>query len=267
MKIKKWDGSNWIQEYPEVDVFNIVATGRTNSNFLRGDGNWATPTNNFLTNVYNGTGNSTVSFDRAGLGTLSINLAHAHGNISSSGSISTNAFPASGQKIVMTDTSNNIIQSQIAIGTNTSLFLRNDGFWTAPASGGGGTYSSASLYIKRIWSRTLTAGTWTSRYNAGTGTGTLVSTTGTFTTIGLGYTPAVTDQFMIEFSNSTGNTLEKGICIVGYGTFQSTAGMSVISYDAYDFVDGTQLKIAKYFAQWYVTGTSLGFRYGSKLTW
>jgi hypothetical protein len=168
----------------------------------------------------------------------------------------------------MTDTANNVIQSQIAIGTSTSLFLRNDGSWIAPSSGGGGTYSSASLYIKRIWSRPIATGNnFTLRYDAGTGNGTLVSTTGTFTTISLGYTPAVTDQFMVEFSNSTGNTLEKGICIVGYGTFQSTAGMSLISYDAYDFIDGTQLKIAKYFAHWYVTGSSLGFRYGSKLTW
>jgi hypothetical protein len=181
--------------------------------------------------------------------------------------VSTNTFPASGQKIVMTDTSNNVIQSQIAIGTNTSLFLRNDGFWTTPPSGGG-TYSSASLYVKRIWSRPIgTGNTWTLRYNAGTGNGTLVSTTATYTTISLNYTPAATDQFMIEFSNSTNNSVEKGICIVGHGTFQSTAGMSVISYDAYETVDGTQLKLAKYFAQWNVSGTGLRFRYGSKLIW
>jgi hypothetical protein len=72
---------------------------------------------------------------------------------------------------------------------------------------------------------------------------------------------------MIEFSNNTSDSLEKGICIVGGGTFSSTAGMSVISYDAYETVDASQLKIAKYYAQWYVTGTSLGFRYGSKMTW
>jgi hypothetical protein len=70
---------------------------------------------------------------------------------------------------------------------------------------------------------------------------------------------------MIEFSNNTSNLLEKGICIVGWGTFSGTAGMSVISYDAFDIIDGSQLRLAKYFAQWYVTGTSLGFRYGSKV--
>jgi hypothetical protein len=58
--------------------------------------------------------------------------AHTHGNISNTGTVSTNTFPASGQKIVMTDDSNNIIQSQITLGTQTNLFLRNDGFWVAP---------------------------------------------------------------------------------------------------------------------------------------
>jgi hypothetical protein len=43
MKIKKWNGSAWVQEYPEVEVDSIVATGTPGSTtYLRGDGAWAT---------------------------------------------------------------------------------------------------------------------------------------------------------------------------------------------------------------------------------
>jgi hypothetical protein len=43
MKIKKWNGSAWVQEYPEVEVGSIVATGTPGSTtYLRGDGTWAT---------------------------------------------------------------------------------------------------------------------------------------------------------------------------------------------------------------------------------
>ncbi|MFZ9703658.1 MAG: hypothetical protein ACO3BB_00105, partial [Bacilli bacterium] len=50
MKIKKWDptannnAGAWVQDYPEVTVSSIVATGTPGSStFLRGDGTWATP--------------------------------------------------------------------------------------------------------------------------------------------------------------------------------------------------------------------------------
>ena len=59
MKVKKWSGSAWVQEYPEVDVDAIVATGTpSSSTFLRGDGAWATPTTNSgdITGVTAGTG-------------------------------------------------------------------------------------------------------------------------------------------------------------------------------------------------------------------
>lgn len=45
MKVRKWNGSSWVQDYPEVNVTSIVATGTpSTSTFLRGDGSWATPT-------------------------------------------------------------------------------------------------------------------------------------------------------------------------------------------------------------------------------
>jgi hypothetical protein len=45
MKVKKWNGSAWVQDYPEVNVSSIVATGTpSGSTFLRGDGAWAAVT-------------------------------------------------------------------------------------------------------------------------------------------------------------------------------------------------------------------------------
>ena len=146
--------------------------------------------------------------------------------------------------------------------------MRGDNTWS---TAGIATYSTATLYVKRIYSRTATSGaTWTERYDAGTGAGTTISTTATWTAIALGYTPSTTtddEQFLIEFSNNTSSDLEKGICMVGYGTFSSTAGMAVISYDAYETVESEQLKIAKYYAQWRLNGSNIEFRYGSKVVW
>ena len=143
------------------------------------------------------------------------------------------------------------------------------GSFSFAASGGssGPTYSSQTLYIKRIFSATVTSDEYTLRYNAGTAAGTAISTSSTYTSISLGYTPSSTDKFMIEFSNNTSNSVEKGICFVGHGTFSSTAGLSVLSYDGYETVDSGQLKIAKYFCQWNISGSSMRFRYGSKMVY
>jgi hypothetical protein len=45
VKIKKYvTGTGWVQDYPEVNVDSIVATGTPSSTtFLRGDGTWSTP--------------------------------------------------------------------------------------------------------------------------------------------------------------------------------------------------------------------------------
>ena len=57
MKLKKWNGSAWVQDYPEVNVSSIVATGTPSSTtFLRGDGTWAVP--NGVDNYVNTTGDT-----------------------------------------------------------------------------------------------------------------------------------------------------------------------------------------------------------------
>jgi hypothetical protein len=152
-------------------------------------------------------------------------------------------------------------------GSGVTITEVASGSFSFAASGSGPTYSSETLYIKRIWSATVTSDEYTLRYNAGTGNGTAVSTSSTYTSISLGYTPASTDKFMIEFSNNTSNSVEKGICFVGHGTFSSTQGLSVLSYDGYHAVDSGQLKIAKYFCQWNISASSMRFRYGSKMVY
>ena len=152
-------------------------------------------------------------------------------------------------------------------GSNVTITETASGVFSFAASSGGATYSSETLYIKRIWSASQTSDEYTLRYNAGSGSGTAVSTTSSYTSISLGYTPGTTDKFMIELSNNTSNSVEKGICFVGYGTFSSTQGLSVISYDGYHAVDSNQLKLAKYFCQWNISSSSMRFRYGSKMVY
>jgi hypothetical protein len=68
-------------------------------------------------------------------------LSHAHGSILNDGTITSESSPASGFKLVMTNGSNTVIRSAVAIGSATTTFLRNDGSWAVPAST---TYSAAA---------------------------------------------------------------------------------------------------------------------------
>lgn len=62
--------------------------------------------------------------------------AHTHGAITKTGSITSDTTVASGDKLVITDSSTNsrLARSGIAFGTDTTTFLRNDGQWAAPSS-------------------------------------------------------------------------------------------------------------------------------------
>lgn len=191
-------------------------------------------------------------------------------SVSNTGTVEATLFDGSGASLSELNASNistgTVPIARIGTGTkNTTTFLRGDNTFVTAA-----TYSASDLYIKRIWKKGATESNWTTVFNATTGAGTLISTSGTYTQINLNYTGSSTDMYMIEFSNSSDNRIGKGVAHVGSGTFQSTAGMAVISYDAYETVDGSgQLKIAKYFAQvqrqQVGTSAALGFRYASKV--
>ena len=71
MKIRKYDGTDWVQQYPEVNVDAIVtsndpdtATGTASDTFLRGDGSWQTVASSFnggtITNDLNITNEKTI---------------------------------------------------------------------------------------------------------------------------------------------------------------------------------------------------------------
>ena len=63
--------------------------------------------------------------------------SHTHGNIANGGTISSTAVtPASTDYLLISDTSNSgKVERGIAIGTDTTKYLRNDGTWDAPSGG------------------------------------------------------------------------------------------------------------------------------------
>jgi hypothetical protein len=74
MKVKKWNGSAWVQDYPEVNVSSIVATGTpSSSTFLCGDGSWQTvsvsgsflPLSGGTITLASGTISNSISFNTA----------------------------------------------------------------------------------------------------------------------------------------------------------------------------------------------------------
>lgn len=81
--------------------------------------------------------------------------SHSHGSVTSDGAITSDTAAASGDKLVIADSSDSskLKRSGIALGSSTSTFLRNDGTWAEP-SGGSVSYVTTTA--------TLTANGWSS---------------------------------------------------------------------------------------------------------
>ena len=62
--------------------------------------------------------------------------SHAHGNITNSGDITTNATIANGDRLIINDESaSKLANSTITFGNSTTSFLANNGTWQTPVSG------------------------------------------------------------------------------------------------------------------------------------
>ena len=65
---------------------------------------------------------------------------HAHGSITNAGAITSDTSVASGDKLVIADSSDSskLKRSGISFGSSTTTFLANNGTWQTPSGGGGG---------------------------------------------------------------------------------------------------------------------------------
>lgn len=92
-------------------------------------------------------GNSESSYRTGNVNLTAANIgaaasSHTHGNIQNGGTLQTNDITiASGDKLVVTDSSNSskVARASLSFGTSTTTFLRNDGTW---ATAGGGAAST-----------------------------------------------------------------------------------------------------------------------------
>jgi hypothetical protein len=180
MKIKRWNAgtSTWVEDAPDVYIANIIASGTpSSSNFLRGDGAWATPTGDVTgpassVNARIATFNGTTGKVIQDSGTLISGLAtstHTHGNISNAGAISsaTQTVAINDQLLIRDVSNSNLISNGPVFGTSATTFLSNNGNWLAPLQSYGFSRlanpvvgATASTAASLVFSFSLVAGTY-----------------------------------------------------------------------------------------------------------
>lgn len=70
--------------------------------------------------------------------------SHAHGDLTNTGTITSDLTPATGHHLVVTNADNALKQSSITLGTTTTTFLNNAGSWATPV---GTTYAKATTTV------------------------------------------------------------------------------------------------------------------------
>lgn len=113
-----------------------------------------------------------AKWNALGLATSFAIKNHTHGNINSNGTLSTAVSSVSGTKIVVTDSTNAIIQSNVSFGSSgADTYLRNDGAWGTTV-----TSTTAGLLDSTNFNKLVSA----AACYVSAGAGISVSTTATF---------------------------------------------------------------------------------------
>lgn len=195
-----------------VDVSNATNGGLSiNGSPITSSGTITVGHSNILTNAQTTQAVYPIAIDKnghiTGYGTAVTSMtptSHTHGNIANGGTISSTAVsPASTDYILISDTSNSgKIERGIAIGTDTTKYLRNDGTWQA--------VSTSDTQV------TNTLNTTTKYYMTGTtsnstNTGTQIFDSGIYSTTTAGQLNATTykvnEQVTLQW-NSTDSSLD-----------------------------------------------------------